>query len=256
MIIGIDIGNTHVFFGLLENGKLIDRFRMSSRKGLTADEIGIFIKGYLNCTDVRERVEAVIISSVRPSLNYSFYHACVKFFDMEPFFIRPGVKTGLKIKIDNPKELGADRIANAVAATSLYGSPNIVIDFGTATTIDVVDSSSSYCGGLILPGIKLALKALGDFTEQLPQVEVRDDVDIIGKNTVEALQSGIIHGTCGSIEHILKMILRKKNMEGAKIIGTGGLAYLIEKKCSIFHEINSDLIMQGIHLIYEKNLPG
>ena len=257
MIRVIDVGNTNIVLGAYdENGYLAD-WRLSTDSKRTADEYGIqvrelFLQKKLDPSDVK----GVIISSVVPNIMYSLEHMIRKYFDMNPLIVGPGVKTGINIKYDNPKEVGADRVVNAVAANHFYKRSVIIIDFGTATTFCAITQNGDYLGGTICPGIKISSDALFEKAARLPRVELIKPEGVICKNTVNSMQAGIIYGYIGQVEYIVAKM--KKEMKGygeeePMVIATGGLARLIAKESNCIDKVNSYLTLEGLNLIYYKN---
>lgn len=254
MILTIDVGNTNIVLGAFKEDELIAYWRMTTNAYKSSDELGMFIYDLLrhNKIDVK-KVEHVVIASVVPDIMYSLEDGINKYLNINPLVVGPGIKTGINIRIDNPKELGADRIVNAVAALYLYGSPVIVIDFGTATTFDVISEEGSYIGGVISPGINISADALWERAAKLPKVEIQKPVKIIGKNTVDSMQAGLFYGYVGQVDYIVSKIKRELNAPHAKVIATGGLASLIAPESKTIEEVNDFISLQGLKLIYEKN---
>lgn len=255
MILCIDVGNTQIFGGAFRDKKLVLQFRKTSRQQFSSDEVGIFLRSVLNENKLNpDLVKDISICSVVPDLNHSLRSGCVKYFNTEPFFLKPGVKTGLKIKYRNPLEVGADRIANAIAAVNLFPNKNlIVVDFGTATTFCVISKSKEYLGGIILPGIKISMEALESRTAQLPIVEIKETEEVIGKSTVESIQSGLYHGQIGMVREIKSKIIREAFADEVPVvIGTGGFARLFEN-AKLFDVINQTLVLEGLYHAYLMN---
>lgn len=257
MVLVIDVGNTNIVLGVYNGNKLIGEWRLSTDTKKTADEYGIqvsqlFINSNLKTTDV----EGVIISSVVPNTMYSLEHMVRKYFNINPLVVGPGVKTGINIKYDNPKEVGADRIVNAVAAHEIFRRSLIIIDFGTATTFCAVRENGDYLGGTICPGIKISSEALFDKAAKLPHIELVKPPCVICKNTVNSMQSGIIYGYIGQVDYIVDK-MKKEMMElGEKepyVICTGGLAKLISEDSKCIDRIEPFLTLEGLRIIYEKN---
>lgn len=255
MILCIDVGNTHIYGGLFHNNELVLQFRKTSRQEFSSDEIGIFLKSVLKENNFdTENIDGISICSVVPDLNHSLRAGCVKYFNIEPFFLKPGVKTGLKIKYRNPVEVGADRIANAIAAVHTFPNKNlIVIDFGTATTFCVISKNKEYLGGVILPGIKISMEALESKTAQLPAVEIKEMNEVIGRSTVESIQSGLYFGQIGIVKEIKSRIIEEAfKDEVPVVIGTGGFSRLFENT-KLFDIIIPTLVLNGLYLAYNIN---
>lgn len=247
MLLCIDMGNSHIYGGLFQNNLVQFRFRYTS-KAATSDEIGIFLKSVIreNGFDP-QHITQIGVCSVVPQLDYSIRAACVKYFGCEPFFLEAGVKTGLKIKYRNALEVGADRIANAIAAISDYPNENIIIiDFGTATTFCAITAAKDYLGGVILPGVRLSVDALAHNTAKLPVVDIMKRDDIIGRSTIDSIQSGIFFGALGACKEITQQIKSQAFFDlPVRVIATGGLAYLFDQQ-GIYDEHRPDLVLEGI----------
>ena len=195
-----------------------------------------------------------MISSVVPTINYTIEHMCRDYFHLEPRLLVPGMKTGLNIRYENPRELGSDRIANAVAVSALYGGPAIFIDFGTATTYGVISAKSEFLGGAIGPGLRMMNRALSTGTAKLPSIELVLPPQVIGKTTVSNIQAGILYGYIGSVEKIIEHMKHELGGSDIRVIATGGMAHLVKSNSDVIDEINPDLTLTGLRLIYERNL--
>ncbi|APF26181.1 TPA: type III pantothenate kinase [Clostridium botulinum] len=257
MILVLDVGNTNIVLGIYKNKELIANWRLATDNKRTADEYGIqvielFSHNNLSFSDI----EGVIISSVVPNIMYSLEHMISKYFNIKPIIVGPGVKTGINIKYDNPKEVGADRIVNAVAAHEIYEKPLIIIDFGTATTFCSVTKEANYLGGTICPGIKISSDALFDKAAKLPRVELVKTPGVICKNTVASIQAGIIYGYAGQVDYIVSKMKKEMMALGEEepfVVATGGFAKLISEEAKSIDEINAILTLEGLRVIYEKN---
>lgn len=255
MILTLDVGNTQIYGGLFEKDKMALSFRRNSKGGSSSDEMGIFLR-----TAIRENghdpslVKQIAICSVVPEVIYSLRGACIKYFNVNPFILQAGVKTGLKVKYRNPVEVGADRIANSIAATHLYPGRNlIIVDLGTATTFCAIAKEKDYLGGAIVAGLRLSMEALETKTAKLPSVEIISVHESLGRSTVESIQSGLYYGHLGTIREISER-LTKECFQGEKplVIGTGGFAYLFEKE-KIFDAILPDLVLKGMLIALQYN---
>ena len=254
MILCIDVGNSHIYGGVFDGDEIKLRFRHTSKVS-TSDELGIFLKSVLrenNCSS--ECIKRIGICSVVPQLDYSLRAACVKYFATEPFVLQAGVKTGLNIKYRNPLEVGADRIANAIAATNSYPNQNIiVIDFGTATTLCVITAQKAYLGGAILPGVRLSVDALSNNTAKLPSVEIIKTDHVIGRSTIESIQSGVYYGVLGACRELIQRINQEAFSESKYLVlATGGFASLFDKQ-GLYDHLVPDLVLQGIRLAAQMN---
>jgi type III pantothenate kinase len=255
MVLVIDVGNTNIVLGVYEGQKLLQHWRMGTDKDKTSDEFGMFIVSLFNHEQLNiKSVEAVIVASVVPPIMYSLEHAIRKYFKVEPMVVGPGIKTGINIRIENPREVGADRIVNAVAAYEIYGGPLIIVDLGTATTYCAVSSKGEYLGGVISPGIKISADALFQRAAKLPRIELAKPDTVIGRNTVTSMQSGIVFGYVGQVDYIVRrMKLEMKEEKEVKVIATGGLARMLASESETIDEINGLLTLEGLRIIYERN---
>lgn len=259
MLLTFDVGNTNIVLGVFEDGELIENWRMETDNNKSADEYGMVIKQLFEYSGLSfENVEDVIISTVVPSILFTLQHLSTKYFNRKAIVIEPGIKTGLLIKYDNPKQVGADRIVNAVAAHAKYGGPLIVIDFGTATTFCAVTKKAEYLGGTIAPGLKISSEALFEMTAQLPKVELEEPGKVICKNTIQSMQSGLVYGHMGIVQYIVER-MKKELMEMSdckeepKVIATGGMASMMAEGVDCIDEVDKMLTLEGLKLIYEKN---
>lgn len=257
MILALDVGNSQIFGGLFQNGELTIRFRKSCRPPMSSDELGLFLRAVLreNGGDP-STVGQIAFCSVVPEIIYSLRSCCRKYFGLDPFILQAGVKTGLKIRYRNPLEVGPDRIANAIAATHLYPDRNlIIIDLGTATTIDVVGAGRDYLGGIILPGLRISMEALEKNTARLPNVEIVPTTELVGRSTIECIQSGLYFGNRAAI-HGLTREIRDRAFRGEPVfvIGTGGFSRLFERD-EVFDVLLPDLILVGLERALSLN-PG
>mgnify|MGYP004651485229 FL=1 len=254
MLLAIDIGNTNIKYGIYNGEDLVASFRVSSRLSRTADEYGSVLINLLASKGLKTSdVTGVIMSSVIPSLNYTICHMCEYFFGVSPLMVGPGIKTGLNVKADNPKEVGADIIVNCVSAFTKYGGPVIVIDFGTATTFDAVTGNCELIGVAIAPGIKTSLEGLTKNTAQLPTIELEAPKSVLGKNTKTSMQSGLIFGFAGLVNNIVRKMKKEFKTDGVKVVATGGLGELIAKESDVIDVVDRTLTLDGLKEIYKLN---
>jgi type III pantothenate kinase len=253
MIFVFDVGNTNIVLGLYDNDELKHHWRIHTSREKTEDEYGMLVLELFRHVNIhKEQIEGIIISSVVPPIMFALERMCVKYFNQRPLVVGPGIKTGLNIKYENPREVGADRIVNAVAAIHQYDSPLIIVDFGTATTYCYINEHKQYMGGAIAPGINISTEALYTKAAKLPRIEIAKPEGVIGKNTVNAMQAGILYGYVGQVEGIVKRMKDQSPVE-PKVIATGGLANLIAEECKLIDHVDPFLTLKGLLLIYGKN---
>jgi type III pantothenate kinase len=257
VIFVLDAGNTNIVLGIFDGDNLLVQWRIGTDPKRTADEYGVQVLNLFSMNDMNIKdIDGVIISSVVPNIMYSVEHMIRKYFDLKPIVVGPGVKTGINIKYDNPKSVGADRIVNAVAAHEIYKSSLIIIDFGTATTFCAVTRKGNYLGGAICPGLKISSDALVEKAAKLPRIELIKPPTIICKNTITSMQAGIVYGYIGQVDYIVNKI-KKEIMELGElepyVVATGGLASMIADESDTINEINRNLTLIGLKIIYDKN---
>ncbi|MEH7463465.1 type III pantothenate kinase [Bacillus thuringiensis] len=253
MIFVLDVGNTNAVLGVFENGKLLQHWRMETDRHKTEDEYGMLVKQLLEHEGINfHDIKGIIISSVVPPIMFALERMCEKYFKIKPLVVGPGIKTGLNIKYENPREVGADRIVNAVAGIQLYGSPLIIVDFGTATTYCYINENKHYMGGVITPGIMISAEALYSRAAKLPRIEITRPSSVIGKNTVSAMQAGILYGYVGQVEGIVKRMKEEAKQEPT-VIATGGLAKLIAEESKVIDIVDPFLTLKGLYMLYERN---
>jgi len=253
MILTIDIGNTNIKLGIFDGDVLKVSFRLSSRPTKTSDEYGVDILTQLDRHGIGSKdINGIIIGSVNPNLNFSFERVCEYFFDIKPLFVGSGIKTGIDVKYDNPKNLGADRIADCVGAVHKYGAPLIVVDCGTATAFNVVNANKQFVGGVIGIGLKTSADSLSNSAAKLPEFDFAIPTTVVGKNTITNMQSGIVYGFVGAVENILKKIKQEINLD-CKVIATGGQSELLKECSTVIDILDRELTLYGLYCIYTVN---
>lgn len=253
MLLVIDVGNTNIVLGVYKDTELLDHWRISTDRQRTTDEYGVLIRELFYLNDLRaDDINAIIISSVVPPVVPTLERMCQRYFGLSPLLIGPGVKTGMDIRYDNPREVGADRIVNAVAAYEKYGGPVIIVDFGTATTFCAVDAKGVYLGGSICPGIGISTEALVQRTAKLPRIELKRTDSVICRNTIESMQAGVFYGFVGQVEGIVARMRRELDMS-ARVVATGGLAVVIAPATKAIDVVEPMLTLEGLRIIYERN---
>lgn len=253
MLLVIDIGNTNIVIGVFEDDTLKAHWRIATKKTKTEDEYGILFVNLFRTSSLSiDDVDGIIMSSVVPPLSTTIGSVIEQYFGQVPLLVGPGVRTGMPILYDNPKEVGADRIVNSVGAYHKYKSALIIVDFGTATTFDVVSIKGEYLGGMIAPGISISINALFIHTSKLPRVELKKPKSIIGKNTIHSIQSGILYGYVGLVDGIVDKIVEEMGIK-PKVIATGGLASVITPETRTIEVICENLTLDGLRLIWEMN---
>ena len=254
MIICMDVGNTNIKYALFDGEKLALSFRVATEHKKTSDEYGGQLLSILGNNGIKaNEITGGIISSVVPQLDYTLERMCHTYIKIKPLLLAPGLKTGLNLRVDNAKEVGADRVVNNVAAVRKYGAPLIVVDFGTATTFNVIDAKGEFIGGVIAPGIKGSLDSLVNGTAKLPRVEIERPANVIGKNTVTNMQSGIVYGFAGLVEYLVRKIKREIKCDEVKTVATGGFSEIIARESSCIDVVDKLLTLEGLKYLYDLN---
>jgi len=255
MILTMDVGNTNIKSALFDGNEMLKYWRIATNRSQSSDELGMLMMNLFRFNGIDEtKVNGIMMSSVVPQINFTVEHMCRNYFGMEPMKIGPGVKTGINIRYENPRELGSDRIANAVAAYELYGGPCITIDFGTATSFGVISAKGEFVGGAIAPGLKLAADALTEHAAKLPRFELAKPDSVIGRNTITNMQAGIVYGYIGQVNYLVSRMKKELKAPEAKVIATGGLAVLVAEESKVIDVMDGLLTLKGLKLIYEKNV--
>ena len=255
MILTLDIGNTNIKTALFDGMEMVHYWRLSTDRSMSSDQYGILIMNLFRHHNLDVSVvTGIMMSSVVPQINFTIEHMCHSYFGIAPLIIGPGVKTGINIKYENPRELGSDRIANAVAAYELYGGPCITIDFGTATSFGVVSEKGEFLGGAICPGLKLAAEALTERAAKLPRFELTKPESVIGRKTVSNMQAGIVYGYIGQVNYLIERMKRELGDPNTKVIATGGLAVLVAGESNAIDIMDGLLTLKGLCLIHQKNV--
>jgi type III pantothenate kinase len=252
MLLVLDVGNTNTTLGLYDGDKLTHSWRLTSERQRTVDEYGILCRSLLNLCDLQsDAITDIAVSSVVPPLDFTLYKMAEVYFNVQPLFIS-AKNAGMPLRIDNPAEVGSDRIVNAVAAFEKYGGASIIVDFGTATNFDVISKNGEYLGGVICPGIQISADALFQRAARLYRVDIRHPEKVIGTNTTACVQSGLYYGSIGLVDGILEKMLEELGTE-TQIIATGGLAPLISKGSRLIDSVDQDLTLEGLKLIYQRH---
>ena len=254
MIFTMDVGNTNIKTALFENGEMKQYWRISTNKTYTSDEYGLILTGLFAHAGLKlDVVEGIVMSSVVPTINFTLEHMCKNYFGKTPMMVAPGIKTGINLKYENPRELGSDRIANAVAAQAEYGGPCIFIDFGTATTFGAIDDQGTFVGGCICPGLKLTSEALVSGTAKLPRFELVRPENVISRTTVTNLQAGVIYGYIGQVDYLVRKFRKELHAPNALVVATGGMARMVAEEDGIIDKLDGILTLKGLRLLYERN---
>lgn len=254
MLLVIDVGNTNITLGVFRGKELLRTFRMTTKLPRTSDEYGITLKELIECQGIDSSgVDAVIIASVVPDIMHSLGSAIIKYFHVKPIVVSAGIKTGIRINMENPRRIGSDRIVDAVAAYTIHGGPVIVIDYGTATTYDLVGPDGTFEAAIIAPGIRTSAQAMWGQAAMLPAIEIKKPDSILAKETVSGMQAGLVYGQIGQTEYIVNKIRKESGYLNAKVIASGGLGKMVATETNIIDVYDSQLTLKGLQIIYEKN---
>jgi type III pantothenate kinase len=254
MLFVIDVGNTNITFGVFEEVNLKASFRLTTHIARTSDEYGLILCDLLKAKNIKvEEITSVIIASVVPKIMHSLASGIIKYLNITPLIVGTGTKTGIKIITANPKEIGADRVVDAVAAYEIYGGPVLVIDFGTAITYDLITADGSFVAGVTSPGLRIAANALWTETAKLPEIEIAMPDTILAKDTVTSMQAGLVFGCIGQTEYIVKRMLKEAGIEKCKVIATGGLGKIIADATDVIEVYDPNLTLKGLKIISDKN---
>lgn len=254
MVFVVDVGNTNITYGVYDGEKLVTSFRMTSKVARTSDEYGMEIIEILKINGIsRDDIEGCIIASVVPGVMYSLTSGIKRYFEVDPLIVGVGVKTGIKVITEAPKEIGADRIVDAVGAYEKYGGPILVIDFGTATTYDLISDKGEFMAGITAPGVRMSAKALWEDTARLPEVEIKKPKSILAQETISSMQAGLVYGQIGQTEYIINQVKKESGFDNLKVVATGGLGRVIATETDLIEVYDSSLTLEGLRLIYKKN---
>lgn len=253
MLLTIDVGNTNITVGVFKGDEIQARFRITTKMPRTSDEYGMLLGSLLEQNDIKRKdIDDAIVASVVPNIMHSLEGAVVKYFGIRPIIIEPGTKTGIRIVTENPKQIGADRIVDAAAAYGLYGGPVLVLDYGTATTYDLVDGTGAFVCGVTAPGIRISAKALWEDAAKLPEIEIRKPASILARETISSMQAGLVYGQIGQTEYIVRKMTEEADMGDIKVVATGGLGRSIASETNTIDIYDPDLTLKGMNLIYKK----
>lgn len=253
MLMTIDVGNTNITVGVFDGDDIKVSFRITTKMPRTSDEYGMCLASLLEQNTIRrEDVEDVILASVVPNVMHALESAIIKYFGIRPITIEPGTKTGIRVATENPRQIGADRIVDAAAAYMLYGGPVLVLDFGTATTYDLVDKDGAFVAGVTAPGIRISAKALWEDAAKLPEIEIRKPESILAKETISSMQAGLVYGQIGQTEYIISHMLKEADMGEVKVVATGGLGRIIASETEMIDIYDPNLTLKGMNIIYKK----
>ena len=254
MLLAVDVGNTNITFGVFDKEELQCTFRIMTKQPRTSDEFGIIMIERLEHADVKPSdIEGIIMASVVPNVMHSLIGGAERYLHQKPLIVGPGLKTGIRIVTENPKEIGPDRIVDAVAAYEKYGGPVLVLDFGTATTYDLVTQEGDFTAGITAPGIKTSAKALWEDTAKLPEIEIKKPDSILAQNTVTSMQAGLVFGQIGQTEYIVRKVKEEAGYDKVRVVATGGIGSIIAKETDCIETYDRTLTLDGLRIIYQKN---
>ncbi len=253
MLLVIDVGNTNITFGIFKRDKLIGTFRMTTKLLRTSDEYGIIIYELLHNRGIDPKdIGGIAVASVVPNIMHSLLNGLSRYLHVKPFVVGPGTKTGIRIVTESPREIGADRIVDAVAAYEIYGGPVLVMDFGTATTYDLITKNGTFTAGITAPGIQISAKALWEDSAKLPEVEIKKPPSILAKETISSMQAGLVYGQIGQTEYIIAKVREESGLKDLKTVATGGLGRIIAEETKAIDIYDPSLTLQGLRIIYQK----
>ena len=253
MILTLDVGNTNMTGGVFKDDEIVATFRMTTKIPRTSDEYGMVLFNLLSQNRIKpEEIKDAIICSVVPDVMHSLASAMIKYLNIKPIIVGPDIETGLCVALPNPRQVGADRIVDAVAAYELYGGPVLVMDYGTATTYDLVNKEGVFVGGITAPGIAISAKALWEDAAKLPKIEIAKPEHVIGNDTISSMQSGLVYGQIGQAEYLIKKVKEESGLENVKVVATGGLGRIISEGTDAIDIYDANLTLKGIYLVYKK----
>lgn len=253
MILTLDVGNTNMTAGVFVNDEIVATFRITTKIPRTSDEYGMMLYNMLEQNKINPKdIKDAIICSVVPDVMHSLASCMIKYLDIQPIIVAAGIKTGLRIQLPNPQQVGADRIVDAVAAYELYGGPVLVLDYGTATTYDLVDETGTFVGGITAPGIAISAKALWEDAAKLPKIEIAKPEKVLGNDTISSMQSGLVYGQIGQAEYLIKKVKEETGYLDLKVVATGGLGRIIYEGTDAIDIYDANLTLKGIYLVYKK----
>ncbi|MBQ9513169.1 MAG: type III pantothenate kinase [Lachnospiraceae bacterium] len=254
MLLAVDVGNTNITFGVYDGEREVSTFRMMSLLSRTSDEFGITILALLERNGIKkDDIEGIIVVSVVPGIMHALIGGLTRYVGKRPYIVGFGVDTGIEIKTDNPKEVGTDRIVDAAGAYALYGGPLLVLDFGTATTYDMVDEKGAFVAGVTAPGIGISAKALWQNTAKLPEIEIKKPASILAKETISSMQAGLVYGQIGQTKYMIEEMRREAGIPDMKVVATGGLGRMISEEVKEIDIYDATLTLKGLQIIYERN---